>query len=317
MSIKIEVEGGKSVRLKTAGKYCDRDIVVTAKGGASGENKLAQIIDRTVTEITAEDLAGVTKIGDNAFKSCNKLIHVSFPYETTIVGNGAFQDCTALENLPITNNVKEIGNNAFNKCQKITRIIIPDKVTRLTSSAFQYCINADTVIIGSGVTTIDGYAFADCRVLKSVTVKAEMPPKLSSSSFNNVPSDCAFYVPPASVEAYKAATNWSERADYIFPIVGEKGEVYTEFTIEYEQQDIYNTNPPLVVGETYYIEDAPFVAERHNEIADLIVPPWSLEFTSKIGVKCLCQRNPSSWYVSPVVGVDITGMTVTIYKAKE
>ena len=30
----ITVEGGSSVRLKTAGKYCDRDIVVTAEGGS-------------------------------------------------------------------------------------------------------------------------------------------------------------------------------------------------------------------------------------------------------------------------------------------
>ena len=33
MSFNIEVESGKSVRLPTAGKYCDRDIVVTATGG--------------------------------------------------------------------------------------------------------------------------------------------------------------------------------------------------------------------------------------------------------------------------------------------
>lgn len=33
MSFNIEVEGGKSVRLPTSGKYCDRDIVVTAIGG--------------------------------------------------------------------------------------------------------------------------------------------------------------------------------------------------------------------------------------------------------------------------------------------
>lgn len=33
MSFNIEVEGGKSVRLPTKGKYCDRDIVVTATGG--------------------------------------------------------------------------------------------------------------------------------------------------------------------------------------------------------------------------------------------------------------------------------------------
>ena len=32
MSCNIKVEGGKSVRLLTAGKYCDRDILVTAEG---------------------------------------------------------------------------------------------------------------------------------------------------------------------------------------------------------------------------------------------------------------------------------------------
>lgn len=36
MSFNIEVEGGTSVRLTTAGKYCDRDIVVTAYGGEGG-----------------------------------------------------------------------------------------------------------------------------------------------------------------------------------------------------------------------------------------------------------------------------------------
>lgn len=34
MSHNITVEGGKTVRLTTAGKYCDRDIIVTAEGGA-------------------------------------------------------------------------------------------------------------------------------------------------------------------------------------------------------------------------------------------------------------------------------------------
>lgn len=38
MSFNIEVEGGKTVRLPTAGKYCDRDIVVTAKGGGGASD---------------------------------------------------------------------------------------------------------------------------------------------------------------------------------------------------------------------------------------------------------------------------------------
>jgi hypothetical protein len=36
MSFNIEVEGGSAVRLPTAGKYCDRDIVITATGGSGG-----------------------------------------------------------------------------------------------------------------------------------------------------------------------------------------------------------------------------------------------------------------------------------------
>ena len=41
----IVVEGGSSVRLKTAGKYCDRDIIVTAEGGAENLD----------TELTEQD----------------------------------------------------------------------------------------------------------------------------------------------------------------------------------------------------------------------------------------------------------------------
>ena len=32
----ITVEGGTSIRLPTAGKYCDRDIIITAGGGGGG-----------------------------------------------------------------------------------------------------------------------------------------------------------------------------------------------------------------------------------------------------------------------------------------
>lgn len=44
MSFNITVEGGKSVKLPTAGKYCDRNIIVTAKRGGSDTS------DATATE---------------------------------------------------------------------------------------------------------------------------------------------------------------------------------------------------------------------------------------------------------------------------
>lgn len=47
MNHNITVEGGSSVRLPTAGKYCDRDIVITATGGGGGGEVTLQ--SKTVT----------------------------------------------------------------------------------------------------------------------------------------------------------------------------------------------------------------------------------------------------------------------------
>jgi hypothetical protein len=44
MSFNIEVEGGSSVRLPTAGKYCDRDIVITALGGGGGSMEYGEFV---------------------------------------------------------------------------------------------------------------------------------------------------------------------------------------------------------------------------------------------------------------------------------
>lgn len=48
MSFDITVDGGSSIRLPTAGKYCDRDIVITAEGGGGGSvgefTKYAKVI---------------------------------------------------------------------------------------------------------------------------------------------------------------------------------------------------------------------------------------------------------------------------------
>ena len=54
MSYNIEVQGGSTVRLPTKGKYCDRDIVVTAKGGDNPDYPVydGEPLDITETELT-------------------------------------------------------------------------------------------------------------------------------------------------------------------------------------------------------------------------------------------------------------------------
>ena len=64
MSFAVELPAGTAVRLPVKGKYCDRDIVVTA---VAGENKLAQYFAKTISTLTPEDLAGVTALPASAF----------------------------------------------------------------------------------------------------------------------------------------------------------------------------------------------------------------------------------------------------------
>ena len=75
--------------------------------------------------------------------------------------------------------------------------------------------------IPSSVTLIDEYAFYGCSSLTSVIVLATTPPTLSFNAFTNNASGRKIYVPANSVNAYKAASGWSDYADYIEAIPSE------------------------------------------------------------------------------------------------
>ena len=71
------------------------------------------------------------------------------------------------------------------------------------------------------LTSIGNYAFNDCSALVTFICNATTPPTLASNVFNNTPiasKTGTIYVPDASVDAYKAATNWSQYADIIKPL---------------------------------------------------------------------------------------------------
>lgn len=108
----ITVEGGSSVRLKTAGKYCDRDIVVTATGGG-GEAPKPILQEKTITEngeYTPDDgvdgfskvLVNVESDGYNPLDyavSLNQMFYfANFPSGTELeVSFGSKADATATD----------------------------------------------------------------------------------------------------------------------------------------------------------------------------------------------------------------------------
>lgn len=110
--------------------------------------------------------------------------------------------------------ITTIGSCAFS-ISNLTSVTIPNSVTSINDNAFYYCENLESITIPNSVTNINYYAFQRCGRLTSVTVKATTPPTLGSNVFSGTPSSLVIYVPAESVDAYKAASGWSNYADKI------------------------------------------------------------------------------------------------------
>lgn len=78
-----------------------------------GENKLPSLVDRTVTEITEDDLRGATKISSYAFYKCEKLVSVTIPEGVTEISERPFGECRALQKIVIPKSMAKFSNYAF------------------------------------------------------------------------------------------------------------------------------------------------------------------------------------------------------------
>lgn len=168
----------------------------TYEGGSSGggsSDKFAKLVDGTITEVTAEDLAGATRIRSHGFRDCSSLTSATIPDSATSIGNYAFSGCSGLTSVTIGNSVTSIGSNAFNGCSSLTSITIPNRVARINNYSLQ---------IGSPTNKA------------VITMKPTTPPQITSNSFNKTCIE-KIIVPKGRGSTYKSATNWSELASYI------------------------------------------------------------------------------------------------------
>lgn len=96
-----------------------------------------------------------------------------------------------------------------------------DGITKIRIRAFRGCSSLTSIEIPKIVTSIELEAFRDCNSLTSVTVLATTPPTLGTDAFSDTHSSLKIYVPSGSVNAYKAASGWSDYASKIQAIPNE------------------------------------------------------------------------------------------------
>lgn len=153
----------------------------------------ADLVNKSITKLTADDLAGVTEIGNYAFSYCMQLTDISFAKSITTIGVSAFAYCYALKHLTIPDHITTIKTYAFSKCAALTDITI-----------------------GKGVTSIEAFAFNLVGKSKSVTYRILNPtPPVITADAIHVDSLAKIIVPKGCSGAYKAAANWSTFASYI------------------------------------------------------------------------------------------------------
>lgn len=167
------------------------------------------------SRISNIDLNGVTQIGDYAFSNTSGFTSVTIPPSVTTFGRYAFTSVSGLNSVTIDYaSDATLGGGYQFKDSPMTSLTIGSHPTAIEQSMFQKCTKLRTLVIPSNISSINNYAFSGCTRLRSITVESATPPTLGYSVFDST-NNCPIYVPPESVDAYKAASGWSNYASRI------------------------------------------------------------------------------------------------------
>lgn len=165
-------------------------------------------------------LASCSFISNRAFYNCYYLEKIHIASSSTIRSSGqeAFQFCYNLRWLDLSE-FKLLGTGFFRDCIGLERADVPEGITSIPKSCFSGCYGLRVVDLPATITSIGDFAFSTNYSLASFIIRAATPPTLSASAFTDLESlEWRIYVPDASVEAYKSATNWVTLADRIHPM---------------------------------------------------------------------------------------------------
>ena len=203
------------------------DTALTTVGDCSGVVSINNSAFTRCLMLQSINLSIVCKtIAASAFKNCKALTSIGVSIESsliTVIPNDCFNGCNALITVGSLQNILTIGSNAFNSCYVLGTTMNLSSCTSIGDYAFYGCTNLTKVSIGTVCTKIDWSTFQNCTSLVYVKCMTATPPTLGVNVFTN--TTCKIYVPDASVNAYKAATNWSAYASRIFSL--------TQFAIDF------------------------------------------------------------------------------------
>ena len=199
------------------------------------------VLPTSITEI--QDGSTFYAGGDGAFFGATSLVSCLGLGNVSYFGACSFYKCPALTEVDIDwNKVTYIGDSAFTQCKiNVDKLVIPNLKTlggsslqgiqtkvvadlgKITSLPYHwysklFCDNVECVVLPDTLTSMETHSMYMDSGFKVLVMKATTPPTIKDNTFMGLSTTAIFYVPDASVEAYKTATNWSASAGHILPV---------------------------------------------------------------------------------------------------
>ena len=178
--------------------------------------------------ITIESGASGIKVGASAFSGLPSSTTFNVDPDAFVsLGSNAFSNTSIWNEVTFTN-VTRLDHQVF-RGSTISKIKLPSVETMASTTnydgIFSACPNLILVDIGANCTSIGADSFGRFVGTRgnniTVVVRATTPPSLAGALINTqwvYATVGELYVPDASVDAYKEATNWSRYADIIKPL---------------------------------------------------------------------------------------------------
>lgn len=169
--------------LKTAGKYCEADIVVenTKDGGATitdgivvkarDENGRITEVDYYKSDGIVNEREFATGAGDwpSLESSLGYLQKVNFKTPITEIKKRAFENLSLLE-IPDLSNVTTLGNEIFYRAKALTAVVLPPNIKSLPEGTFAAC-DGLTSIDASHIENVGGAAVSGTKLTELLLPK--------------------------------------------------------------------------------------------------------------------------------------------------
>lgn len=186
-------------------------------GQGAAATKLFNGYESILTKIY---IGNFTNLSGSAFHSNSGLKYTSFgSYLSTFNYVSIFQQCRNYEFFIANANATTFGYTAFYECSTLKKIISKNHISFNGGANLWNCYGLKKMIFATSKIAIQNTEFLGCSNITVYIFNSTTPPTLANiNAFSGINPICKIYVPDASVNAYKTATNWVTYANYIYPL---------------------------------------------------------------------------------------------------